>query len=587
MVISVAASSLEIPLRNWTVPAYRDASASGTVSTMTDVSPGIGFVAMQPCRIADTRGNGAPIQGGIFANGEARDWTVTGLCGIPTGADAVSVNFTVIGSPGTIPAGSFLLAWPTGQPPPPTAIMTYGPAQTISNAAIVALNASGQMTVNVSGSTHVIMDVNGYFTDRYNAGVPFRVIGNVPPGPPASGAIIGINTSTTTSAYATAGLFEVDSCGYGAAGVNAFNASGGQEPGCGPVIGVWGGVNSSFAGSAGVVGTAYSPEGIVYGVAGGTNSTTNDSAGVLGVAYPGILPPGRTYGVIGESKSPITGSAGVLGIDTTGSTMAAPAGTVGVRGDSRFGTGVIGFADDQGTAQERGVSGQLVDSQDGTPLASGHLGYDAGDNNYAVFAGGDYGGTGAKYFVEPHPSDASKVIRYVALEGPEAGTYFRGRGRFQNGLATIEVPEDFRLVTDPESLSVVATPIGEMATVAVTRVDLDRIVLRGSRNVEFFYLVNGVRKTHKNLTPIVAGSEFMPKSADAKMPAHLTAGQKAMLISNGTYNADGTVNVETARRLGWDRMWQERSRPRIEPESETSRGTLRRPALPRSPEEKN
>ncbi len=300
--------------------------------------------------------------------------------------------------------------------------------------------------------------------------------------------------------------------------MNAFNAVGGAEPGCGPVLGVWGGVNSAFAGSAGVLGTAFSPEGIVYGVAGGTNSTTNDSAGVLGVAYPGILPPGRTYGVIGESKSPITGSAGVLGIDTTGSTMAQPARTVGVRGDSRFGTGVIGFAEDHGSSQERAVSGQLVDSKDGTPLASGHLGHDAGDSNYAVFADGDYGGTGAKYFVEPHPSDASKVIRYVALEGPEAGTYFRGRGRFQNGLATIEVPEDFRLVTDPNSLSVVATPIGEMATVAVTRVDLDRIGLRGSRNVEFFYLVNGVRKTHKNLTPIGPGQEFAPSHAAARIP---------------------------------------------------------------------
>lgn len=575
---------LDVPLRNWTVPVHRAASAGGTLSPMADISPGVGFVAIQPCRIADTRGNGAPIQGGIFANGEARNWTVPGICGIPTGTDAVSANFTVTGSPPTIPQGSFLLAWPAGQAAPPTAIMTYGPAQTISNAAIVPLNASGQMTVNVSGSTHIIMDVNGYFTDRYNPGVPFRVIGNVPPGPPASGAIIGINTSTTTSAYATGGLFEVDSCGYGAAGVNAFNTSGGQEPGCGPVIGVWGGINSSFAGSAGVVGTAFGPEGIVYGVAGATNSTTNDSAGVLGVAYPGILPPGRTYGVIGESKSPITGAAGVLGVDTTGLTMAGPAGTVGVRGDSRFGTGVIGFAEDHGSSQERAISGQLVDSKDGTPLASGHLGYDAGDSNYAVFADGDYGGTGAKYFVEPHPSDASKVIRYVALEGPEAGTYFRGRGRFQNGLATIDVPEDFRLVTDPASLSVVATPIGEMATVAVTRVDLDRIVLRGSRNVEFFYLVNGVRKTHKNLAPIVAGSEFLPQSTDARMPAHLTEGQKAMLISNGTYNADGTVNVETARRLGWDRMWEERRQPRIGPASESLPATPRRPVLPRPPE---
>jgi hypothetical protein len=33
------------------------------------------------------------------------------------------------------------------------------------------------------------------------------------------------------------------------------------------------------------------------------------------------------------------------------------------------------------------------------------------------------------------------------------------------------------------------------------------------------------------------------------------------LIQNGTYNADGTVNMETARRLGWDKVWEERSRP--------------------------
>lgn len=30
-----------------------------------------------------------------------------------------------------------------------------------------------------------------------------------------------------------------------------------------------------------------------------------------------------------------------------------------------------------------------------------------------------------KNFVEPHPTDASQVIRYVSLEGPEAGTSMR------------------------------------------------------------------------------------------------------------------------------------------------------------------
>ena len=160
---------------------------------------------------------------------------------------------------------------------------------------------------------------------------------------------------------------------------------------------------------------------------------------------------------------------------------------------------------------------------------------------------------------------ADTVIRHAALVGNESGTYFRGRGKFQNGLATIEVPEDFRLVTDSQSLSVQVTPIGEMASVAVRSIGLDRIVVQGSRNVEFFFTVNGMRKTQTPLTPIGPGREYMPETADSKMPLWVTEGQKRMLISNGTYTADGTVNMETARRLGWDKEWEKRERPAPQP----------------------
>lgn len=33
---------------------------------------------------------------------------------------------------------------------------------------------------------------------------------------------------------------------------------------------------------------------------------------------------------------------------------------------------------------------------------------------------------------------------------------------------------------------------------------------------------------------------------------------KQRLVENGTYNADGTVNMETAERMGWTKMWAER-----------------------------
>ena len=111
-----------------------------------------------------------------------------------------------------------------------------------------------------------------------------------------------------------------------------------------------------------------------------------------------------------------------------------------------------------------------------------------------VYSLSNLGAAGTKTFVEPHPTDPSKEIRYAALEGPESGTYFRGSVKLVNGRATIEVPEDFRMVSSDHALTVVATPIGELATVACVSKSLQRIELRGSADVEVDYVVNGLRK---------------------------------------------------------------------------------------------
>jgi hypothetical protein len=253
-------------------------------------------------------------------------------------------------------------------------------------------------------------------------------------------------------------------------------------------------------------------------------------------------------------------SAGVFGV-TGGCPVASSYESVGVRGEG-CGAGVVGIA------RVVGTSGSVADVN-GNVLVEGYLGYNPSlsATNYGVWSTANYGGGGAKFFVEPHPTDASKVIRYISLEGNEPGTYFRGRGRFERGIARVPVPEDFRLVSDADGLTVQITPIGAMASFAVLKADLNEIVAQSSRNVEFYYLVQGIRRTHKHLTsPIGAGTEYMPKSADAKMPPYLTEGQKQLLVQNGTYRADGSVNLETAYRLGWDRVWADRGRPRPEPD---------------------
>jgi hypothetical protein len=73
-----------------------------------------------------------------------------------------------------------------------------------------------------------------------------------------------------------------------------------------------------------------------------------------------------------------------------------------------------------------------------------------------------------------------------------------------------------------------------------------------------FVTVNGVRRAFKDHQAIAEGSEFMPRSAAETMPAYLTGETRRRLIANGTYNPDGTVNMETAERLGWTRAWKER-----------------------------
>src|SRR5881296_956766 len=160
-------------IANWAAPSTWSPARGAGVHTLSDATNPVPFIGLAPCRILDTRGNGAPIQGGIFTGGsDVRNYTIPPICGVPSGAGvaAVSLNFTVT-SPGQTAAG-FLLAWPTGGAVPPVSVLNWDhvPAQ-IANAAVVPTSAGVSITVNVSAPTHVIMDVNGYYYDGNSLGV--------------------------------------------------------------------------------------------------------------------------------------------------------------------------------------------------------------------------------------------------------------------------------------------------------------------------------------------------------------------------------------------------------------------------------
>lgn len=200
--------------------------------------------------------------------------------------------------------------------------------------------------------------------------------------------------------------------------------------------------------------------------------------------------------------------------------------------DNTRGTGIRGAGD-------IGILGQL----DGDGFFAG-----AFDGNVQISV--DLLVIGDKDFVEPHPTDPSKMIAYVCLEGREAGTYFRGSGRIVNGSAVIDVPEDFRMVSDENGLTVQVTPVGAPATIWCVAKSLDRIELKSSADVEFDYTVNGVRKMSKDRKPIVENIVFVPRGPDDNLSERIRNPEAIRRMkASGILNQDGSVNYETVQKL--------------------------------------
>ncbi|HQQ76574.1 MAG TPA: hypothetical protein PLB01_04410 [Thermoanaerobaculia bacterium] len=117
------------------------------------------FTAIAPCRVVDTRG-GAPLGGGYLPASTERVYVMAGVCGIPANATGVSLNATAT----TVAGPGFLSLWQTGTAYPTVSTLNFNLGETQVNAAIVPLNASGQLSVafGVNGG-HLILDVNGYY----------------------------------------------------------------------------------------------------------------------------------------------------------------------------------------------------------------------------------------------------------------------------------------------------------------------------------------------------------------------------------------------------------------------------------------
>ena len=138
------------------------------------------FTSLTPARILDTR-DGTGTDGATTPLGAAQtiDVQITGRGGVAeVGVAAVVLNATV-----TEPTqASFLTIWPAGIARPEISNLNFRAGQNVPNLVTVAVGAGGKVSVfNLTGSTHVIFDVVGFYADgsgpagsRFHPINPFR-----------------------------------------------------------------------------------------------------------------------------------------------------------------------------------------------------------------------------------------------------------------------------------------------------------------------------------------------------------------------------------------------------------------------------
>ena len=111
----------------------------------------------------------------------------------------------------------------------------------------------------------------------------------------------------------------------------------------------------------------------------------------------------------------------------------------------------------------------------------------------------------SKAFDIPHPNPEKKErgmrLKHGNLEGPEHGVYIRGR---QLNDKEIELPEYWRDLVDPDSITVQLTSVGSHQNLYVKEIK-DNVVYIGNGNlfsnkIDCYYFIQAERKDIEKIT---------------------------------------------------------------------------------------
>jgi hypothetical protein len=135
-------------------------------------------------------------------------------------------------------------------------------------------------------------------------------------------------------------------------------------------------------------------------------------------------------------------------------------------------------------------------------VKSGNVGIGTTNPTSKLYVAGDLTVTGTKNFEADYPGDPTKKIIYVALEGPEAGTYIRGTSVCENFETTITFPDYFRVVTAQNGLSASLTPRGSFSNLYIKELTNEHLIVGCETGKSFDYIVFGIRKGYENFEPV-------------------------------------------------------------------------------------
>ncbi len=170
----------------------------GWVGDATNSSGPAGmFNALTPSRLLDTREGGGPL-----GPGQVLTLNVAGRGGVPAmGVSAAVMNVTVTNTT----ASSFLTVFPAAAQRPLASNLNWVPGESVPNRVMVPVGAGGGVSIfNLGGTTDVVVDVNGWFTDGTSAAAGAGFAANPPervldtrwqPQPLHTGSTIGLGAS--------------------------------------------------------------------------------------------------------------------------------------------------------------------------------------------------------------------------------------------------------------------------------------------------------------------------------------------------------------------------------------------------------